>query len=163
MVPVTIEQPESDPSSIDELRHLWVELQCHQLEVATYQGLNHDLEAGWSARRTEYADALTAGGALIRARRGDALVGYCALRLHPGPDSTWSTTGIVHVITLVVAPDARGAGIGGDLLDAAAAFAVAHGADVLELEVMPGNENARRLYDRSGFEAAEVVLHRRLS
>lgn len=162
MTRVTIEPPSSDPASIDELGPLWAELQRHQLVVATYDGLNHDLEAGWLARRAEYVDALADGGAIIRARQGNVLVGYCAVRLHLGPDSTWSTTGIAQVITLVMAPEARGVGIGRSLLDAAAAIAVAHGADLLELEVMPGNDDARRFYDRSGFEAAEVVLHRRL-
>ena len=66
------------------------------------------------------------------------------------------------VITLSVTESERGGGVGSRLLDAAEAFARSQGADTLALEVMPGNDRARGLYERRGFEAVEVTMHRDL-
>jgi ribosomal protein S18 acetylase RimI-like enzyme len=57
-----------------------------------------------------------------------------------------------QLISMWVAPDARRAGVGRGLVEAAAQWARADGAQELQLEVTSGNDEALRLYERCGFE-----------
>lgn len=59
---------------------------------------------------------------------------------------------------LYVRPAARGAGLGRELLRAAAAYVQEQGAEMLALEVLESNAGARRLYDRLGFSTVERLL-----
>jgi tRNA threonylcarbamoyladenosine biosynthesis protein TsaB len=59
-----------------------------------------------------------------------------------------------EILTLAVAPDARGRGLGRTLVRAAAAQALALGARTLFLEVGTGNQGALALYDGLGFARA---------
>jgi ribosomal protein S18 acetylase RimI-like enzyme len=51
-----------------------------------------------------------------------------------------------------VMPQARGKGVGAALIDAALVWAAGHGCVSIELSVTVGNERARRLYQRAGFQ-----------
>jgi len=51
-----------------------------------------------------------------------------------------------------VMPEARGQGVGAALIDAALSWAAGHGCVSIELSVTVGNERARRLYERAGFQ-----------
>jgi ribosomal protein S18 acetylase RimI-like enzyme len=57
----------------------------------------------------------------------------------------------VNLFQVWVAPEARGLGAAGALLDAALAWARGRGASTMQLGVVCGNEAARRLYERAGF------------
>jgi ribosomal protein S18 acetylase RimI-like enzyme len=59
--------------------------------------------------------------------------------------------GSAHVYAMWVAPDARRAGVGGALLDAAAAWARDRGCDGLVLSVTESNAAARAFYEAEGF------------
>jgi GNAT superfamily N-acetyltransferase len=59
---------------------------------------------------------------------------------------------------LYVRPSARGKGLGAELVRAAAEHAQEQGAEMLALEVLESNGDARRLYDRLGFRTIERVL-----
>lgn len=159
---VVVSAPSSAVDHLDDLSPLWCQMQEHQIAVAHHQGLNRDLVAGWQIRRSWYVDELAKGGAIIRASRGDRLVGYCAVSLQLLRDETFDSMATATVITLSVHESERGGGVGSRLLDAAEAFARSQGADTLALEVMPGNDRARGLYERRGFEAVEVTMHRDL-
>lgn len=69
----------------------------------------------------------------------DVLDGY--------PDRTTWYLGLIFL-----APAARGAGLGTELIEALCAHVVAHGGTALRLAVMLVNPAARRLYDRLGFQ-----------
>lgn len=56
---------------------------------------------------------------------------------------------------IVVAPEARGAGVGGALIEAMAARAARRGLSFVRLDVVDSNPRARALYARRGFEAGE--------
>ncbi|MEL6791957.1 MAG: GNAT family N-acetyltransferase [Pseudomonadota bacterium] len=56
---------------------------------------------------------------------------------------------------VVVAPDHRGAGVGGALLEIVASHARAAGASSLRLDVVDANPRARALYERKGFQLRE--------
>lgn len=59
---------------------------------------------------------------------------------------------------LYVRPEARGKGVGGDLMRAAADYVGEQGADHLELIVLERNGGARALYERLGFATIERRL-----
>ena len=59
---------------------------------------------------------------------------------------------------LAVAPELRGVGVGSSLLDAAKDWARSRGLDYLELNVLAENTQAKRLYERNGFESAVCKL-----
>ncbi|MDZ7745325.1 MAG: ribosomal protein S18-alanine N-acetyltransferase [Halobacteriales archaeon] len=59
---------------------------------------------------------------------------------------------IGHVKDLAVRPDARGQGLGANLLGRALSVCRGQGVDRVKLEVRETNDAAKRLYDRFGFE-----------
>ncbi len=61
---------------------------------------------------------------------------------------------VAHIAELCVAPDARGAGLGHELLRQSAAALASAGAKRISLTVTATNEEAIRLYTRLGFRAA---------
>ena len=160
---VVISGPDASTDELDELAPLWRQMQLHQIEVARHQHLTRDLEVGWGIRRARYEEELGRGGVILRAHRAGCLVGYCALTFPPRPSETFASTSMAMVITLSVDEKERGRGVGSALLAAADDLARARGADTLGLEVMPGNDRARGLYERLGFDPVEVRMHRPLT
>ena len=61
-----------------------------------------------------------------------------------------------HIADLVVAPEARGRGVGEVLMMAAEQWARARGYSLLTLNVFVENARARALYERAGFGAETV-------
>jgi ribosomal protein S18 acetylase RimI-like enzyme len=57
-----------------------------------------------------------------------------------------------QVISMWVAPDARGRGVATRLIDAVKVWARGSGVRELQLQVTENNQTARRLYERCGFE-----------
>lgn len=78
-----------------------------------------------------------------------------------GPDSTAlglaatysdaEEPSVAHLISMWVAPEARGTGAGDALVQQVVSFASAQGAAVVRLDVVEGNAPAIRLYERNGF------------
>lgn len=56
-----------------------------------------------------------------------------------------------ELISMWVAPSARGTGLAADLIDRIVDWATETGASVLDLSVMPDNPAAQRAYERAGF------------
>ncbi len=98
--------------------------------------------AAWDAR--EIADVLTGPG-------GFGLV----VELEPGRPAGFilcrALVGEAEVLTLAVAPEARGRGLGAGLMAAALILAGQAGARAMFLEVAADNEPAIRVYDQAGF------------
>ena len=76
-----------------------------------------------------------------------------------GYSVSWCVADQAELANLAVDGDVRGAGIGGQLLDAAIAAAREAGCESMHLEVRESNEAARALYASRGF--AEVGRRRR--
>ena len=123
-----------------------------------------DAAASWERRRAWYARLLGDGGALFVAR-DDAgnPKGYAVVETVLGADDTFEVVGgVVELVSVVVAVDARDNGIGSRLIEAVKAHAARQGVDTLRVAVMAGNDRARRFYERVGFEAGEDVLYRKI-
>ena len=69
----------------------------------------------------------------------------------PDPDDL----ALAELISMWVAPGARGRGLVARLVDEVARVLVAQGVERLELSVMPDNDRARRAYERTGFTATD--------
>ncbi len=83
----------------------------------------------------------------VVAERGGALVGYAGV--HQGGD-------VADVMTIAVAPAARGQGLGAVLMNWLIGAARRDGAAHLMLEVRADNPGAQRLYTATGFEMLTV-------
>ena len=67
--------------------------------------------------------------------------------------STFAAQPLLNIHDLVVHPDARGQGIGRQLLQAAEAIARERGYCKITLEVLSGNHTAQALYQQQGYAA----------
>ena len=85
------------------------------------------------------------GGAVFVAVDGDRWLGMVAAAPHE------HVPGAVWLYALWVDPEARGAGLGGRLIEAIAGWAREQGATRLDLSVTTNNEPAAGLYARAGF------------
>lgn len=98
-------------------------------------------EAGWSA--ADIGELLAApGGFGLAVREAGEVGGFVLAR---------SIAGEAEILTLAVDPAARRRGLGRGLLEAAAAAALASGAETLFLEVAADNAAAIALYQAAGF------------
>ena len=59
--------------------------------------------------------------------------------------------GVVHLMAMWVHPKIRGSGGADDLVAAVVSWAQSEGAKIVQLNVIQGNDRARRFYERNGF------------
>jgi len=105
----------------------------------------------WETVAEEVADTIRDGVALIAEDDGRP-VGYALASVVP------QTPIRGHLYDLFVSPAARGRGVGRELIDAVAQQLQQRGVSHLSLDVALANDGARRLYDRLGFRAYEVLM-----
>jgi len=117
----------------------------HGVLYAREHGLDHRIEASVAESMARCADALAAsdGAALWAAERDGAVVGAIGM--------TGEGEGVARLRWFLVAPEARGNGIGGRLLHAALGWARAHGYEHVVLFTFGDLVDAARLYARAGF------------
>ncbi|MGB4072187.1 GNAT family N-acetyltransferase/peptidase C39 family protein [Pseudomonas sp.] len=87
---------------------------------------------------------------LIVAQGAEQLLGYALVLFHRG-------TSLARLYSLAIAPQARGLGVGQQLLEQAESAALEHDCAYLRLEVRPDNLAAIRLYERNGYRRFAVV------
>lgn len=140
-----------DASSIDTVAPLWRALQAHHAGCAPQLGAVRpfrDADSSWALRRTRYLEYLAGDrpAALLVARAGAHAVGYAMVRCVSGGPTLQTADVVGHLDSLVVAPDYRSAGIGGQLLGRV--MAVQHEWQVREftVNVIVGNSRAEQLY-----------------
>ncbi|HLN06391.1 MAG TPA: GNAT family N-acetyltransferase [Acidimicrobiales bacterium] len=88
----------------------------------------------------------------------DVPVGLAAVRLKTMPDSSQAAT----VEVIYVDPGAREVGVGEQLLEAVAEWALRRGATGVDVRVLPGMRASKNFLEGSGFVARLLVMHRRL-
>jgi ribosomal protein S18 acetylase RimI-like enzyme len=139
---------------------LYRALHAHHRAIAEVP-LVEDADLSWRRRRAWYHEALNGGGVLLLAEADGAAVGYAVLELRRGPDDTWPVgERYAELLSLAVAPDRRGRGIGERLMRAVDAELERAGASDLMVGVLAGNDAALRFYARHGLAVGELVLWR---
>ncbi|WP_435318272.1 GNAT family N-acetyltransferase [Haloarchaeobius sp. TZWSO28] len=106
-----------------------------------------------------FAHHIVDGDVLVD-RVDDRIVGFVMFERTTGDLEVDVTRGVIH--NLYVVPEYRGAGRGSALLDAAEEELRTRGADVLQLEVMAKNTEAREFYERAGYHDHRLVLEKRV-
>jgi GNAT superfamily N-acetyltransferase len=148
---------------IDRLEPLWLCLFDHHLATgnAGFPAVSRDQT--WPLRRRFYQETFDEDETafVLLAERDGQPVGYAVCRRHEGWDDTWETGDWVgEVETLVVRPEARGAGVGTALLDAAEGELGRRGAHDIRIAVMAGNDQAMEFYRRRGMSPTITYLMR---
>jgi GNAT superfamily N-acetyltransferase len=137
-----------------------------QIRLATWDDLPALLSLEWSVHVTgTFADRLmyqdTGHMEFLLAVLPVGIVGQMLLKWD-GPEDPVLRLHLplcAEIEDFVVAPDVRGTGIGGAMLDVAARHAGAHGSSRLGLAVVVENTGARALYERHGFHAMPRSAH----
>lgn len=93
---------------------------------------------------------------LLVARLEGDLVGFASFSLEQGALSLATARG--QLSNLYVDPASRGRGIGTALLEAVEADLRDRGAEVVRLEVLAPNEDARRFYRERGYDPVRVTM-----
>ncbi|MFC6989137.1 GNAT family N-acetyltransferase [Haloplanus sp. GCM10025708] len=143
-----------DAADVNAIADLWVELARDQRA----HGSTLRPTANRAAVREEIARHVVTDG--IRVAADAELVGFVTFRLEPGRYQQSVTPGVVS--NLYVRPAARNDGVGAALLSAAETALADAGADVVTLEAMADNDDARRFYDRHGYSPHRVELRKSL-
>jgi ribosomal protein S18 acetylase RimI-like enzyme len=151
---------------VDALEPLWVAVHhAHAASMPELAPYVSDAET-WAHERPIYVELLAKPDTLLLlARDGDELVGYALAHVAAVEETwipdTWRTgPRIGELESLGVVEDRRGEGIGSALMDAVERELAALGVDDLILGVLPGNDGARRLYERRGFRPTWLYLSR---
>jgi ribosomal protein S18 acetylase RimI-like enzyme len=146
---------------LDDLEPLYAALHAHHREVSAVP-LTEPIPRAFAARRATYAEHLDAGRALLHLATVDGRdVGYAFTIVHESGDDTFPLAPRhAELYTLAVLPEARGRGVGTQLLDAVDAALDERGIGSLVVAVMADNAAAIRLYERRGLVPGELVLYR---
>ena len=150
---------------VDALRQLWLELHHHHAEIGPQSGEFTDDETSWEVRSSQYREWLSDHGSfLLLARDRGRLVAYALVRvMESGPElrDAWRVPDtIAEIETIVVTADARGAGLGKRLLDLVDAELERQGIEEVMIGLIPGNDDAQRLYESRGFKPRWLMLAR---
>lgn len=138
-------------SDLEAVLALWRDLAQEQRRY----GSHVEVEASAEAIRERLGRRIVEG-TVILAEDDDGIVGFVTARATRGVLSRSSSIGIVPY--LYVAPERRGSGVGTALLDRAEDRLRERGADVVELEVLGANVDARRFYRDRGYHAHRIRL-----
>ena len=156
-----------EPATLSEIELLadwWVDLAAEQraYDSHLFSEANRDLI------REAIGRGVVAGTVLV-ARPGDdgtatgeldGPLGFVMFSMETGRYRQGVTRGIVD--NLYVRPGARNRGVGKRLLDAAEQALREAGAEVVSLDAMAGNEDARRFYRRHGYTPHRIEFEKRL-
>lgn len=146
-----------EPATLDDvevLTDLWVALASEQREF----GSHLETEGNREAIRAVFSHQVVDDLVLIAS--DDGIVGFVNFAIEEGYFEQSATRGVIQNIYVV--PQARNAGVGTALLEAAEAALADRGADVVALESMAGNEAARRFYERRGYTEHRIEVEKRL-
>jgi GNAT superfamily N-acetyltransferase len=83
----------------------------------------------------------------------DGMLGMAIARVTEQGHHSMSDARVVELSRVVVRADARGLGLGKELIEAARIFAKDHGAAFLTAKLFTGNEEGRSFWERMGFVA----------
>lgn len=140
-----------EPATIEDLpaiTELWIELAQSQREYASHLLADENR----TAIRVQLASSIHADN--ILAASTTDIVGFVMFNLEEGALAVDVTRGLIQNIH--VTPPHRNQGIGSALMDAAEDTLRERGAEVIGLEVMAANEQARKFYTDRGYEMHRI-------
>ncbi|MFC7154378.1 GNAT family N-acetyltransferase [Halomarina halobia] len=136
---------------VDAVADLWVALAEGQRRYGSYLAAAENRQTV----REAIARSVVTGGLLV-AREEDDIVGFVMFAPETGTYEQSVTKGVVE--NLFVRPERRGEGVGTALLRAAEEALHVDGCEVVTLDVMAANEDARRLYRRFGYRPHRITM-----
>jgi ribosomal protein S18 acetylase RimI-like enzyme len=151
---------------IPRLEPLWVAV--HHQHAASMPELSPYVsdEETWRERRALYQDLFRKPDTVLLLASLDAeLIGYALVHVTPASGTwvadTWVTGDrIAELESISVLPEHRGKGVGSKLLDECHREIEALGVTDVIIGLLPGNEGARRLYERHGYRPTWLYLSR---
>lgn len=160
---VTI-QPEGI-ATIPELRDLWLALHHHHAAVGPQSGKFVDDATSWRERESSYRNWLNDPPSfLLVAREREIPIGYAMVRVFEADSElrdTWEVPPrLGELETLVVSRANRGTGVGSRLMDEVEATLDELGITEIVIGLIPGNDEAKRLYESRGFQPRWLQLAR---
>ena len=151
---------------IPRLEPLWVAV--HHQHAASMPELGpyvSDRET-WRERRALYDGLFRKPDTfLLLASLDGELIGYALVHVTPASETwiadTWVTGDrVAELESISVLPEHRGAGVGSRLMDECHRQIEALGVRDVIIGLLPGNEGARRLYERHGYRPTWLYLSR---
>lgn len=139
----------------DAVADRWVDLATDQLAHGS-----HLLPAENRERIHESLLRHAVAGTLFVARSDDAVVGFVTCSVETGGYAQDEQRGVIE--NLYVVPERRDEGVGTALLARAESTLRERGCTAVALDVMAANADARRFYERHGYDPHRVELERRL-
>jgi ribosomal protein S18 acetylase RimI-like enzyme len=139
---------------VDTVADLWVALAREQ----TRFGSHVRPDSNRTAIRDELARYAATDRLLVA--RDDGIVGFATYTIEDGTYGLDVVRGLVE--NIYVRPAFRDEGVGSDLLAAAERRLTDRGADVVALETLADNADARRFYRQSGYSAHRVEFEKPL-
>ncbi len=137
---------------VADVTDLWIRLADGQRK--------HDSHILPEANRTAIRESVArhAVGDTLVVARDDGLIGFAMVTVETGAFEQDCTRGVVE--NLYVVPERRSEGVGTALLDAAEATLWDRDVDVVSLEVMAENRQAREFYRRRGYDPHRIELEK---
>lgn len=149
------------PERIGDFEPLFRALHEHHIGIAPHVGgaPGREEDESWERRRCRYEEWLARPGAFaILAERGGEALGYAVVSIQPGFDSWNSGEGTGEVHDIAVAPEARGEGLGQQLLARVMSELVTAKVGFYKLNVLAGNDDAVRFYERAGLATVTTTM-----
>jgi ribosomal protein S18 acetylase RimI-like enzyme len=145
---------EATPDELPALEPLWRSLYEHQRLGGMLLEVPDDGFARWAE---SLAPVLGRFGCLFVASQDGEPVGFLAGRVRSAP-AWFGGAPVGFVSEVYVDPGQRGRGLGEDLVAAAQRWFRDREIDRIELQVLAGNDGARRLYRRLGWREELVQM-----
>jgi ribosomal protein S18 acetylase RimI-like enzyme len=150
---------------IDDVEPIYRALYDHHVAVSTWRPApERGADEAWRRRRGRYETTLSdPGGLLLIAERDESVVGALVGEVEDpadGSDTYAVPTSTAHVHDLAVLPEAQGAGIGRALMERFERELRERGTKSYGLDVMAGNDVARRFYAALGLELAQMTMYK---
>jgi ribosomal protein S18 acetylase RimI-like enzyme len=152
---------------IDEVEPVYRSLYAHHVAVSTWRpGPERGADVAWARRRARYEKTLAEpNGILLLAERDGRVVGMAIGETEDQPEGSDTFAipdRVAHLHDVAVLADDRGGGVGSALMERFEQELRARGVVSYGLDVMAGNDAARRFFEALGFELADLVFEKRL-
>ena len=139
---------EATEADLDEMLSLWRALEQIQGEHRLFPMVD-DAESRIAGLFREAIADPDSSALVIEGSEG--LLGMAIARLTEQGHHSMSNARVVELSRVVIKEEGRGLGLGGNLIDAAAAFAKERGAAFVTAKLFSGNTEGRVFWERMGF------------